>query len=84
MNEWNCPKKVNNTMDRLIMEEYTGVRVERECKRCGKVFTIKHKGQKFCCRECKTKYHLQMYNLKREHGNDFKKWLGKSIGEYYC
>ena len=83
MNEWNCPKEINNSFDEAIAEEYTGVRQTKECKRCGKVFKLLKVNQKFCCRDCSDKYHDKMEELKRIYGNDFKKWLGKSLREAY-
>ena len=83
MDEWNCPKEISNTIDEMIAEEHTGIRKTKECKRCGQEFIIRKPNQKFCCRDCSDKYHAKIEELKHKFGNDFKKWLGKSLKEAY-
>lgn len=83
MNEWNCPKKIISTFDAMIAEDITGIRLTKECKRCGKIFKPKVTNQKFCCRICSDTYHDKMEELKSKYGNNFKKWLGNEIKSIY-
>jgi transposase len=83
LNEWNCPKKINNSFDVMIAEDIAGIRLTKECKCCGVIFKLRNQNQKFCCRLCSDTYHNKMEEAKSKYGNSFKQWLGNEIKSIY-
>lgn len=70
-NIWVYPKKITNSFDRLIVEEFEDLQFPIECKRCGKEFKRKYTEQIFCSRECSRIYKTKMRQMKEKHGDKF-------------
>jgi hypothetical protein len=54
------------------------------CKRCGKDFIAKKRGQKFCSEECSYAYYHKMDEYKKQYGKVFADWLRESTNYKYA
>jgi hypothetical protein len=81
--EWVYPKKINNSFDGLIAEEFGDIGKPVTCKRCGKEFIRKYEGQVFCSRKCVSQYKNRMNKMKEIYGKEFEDWLDDGIDYTY-
>lgn len=74
----NYPKKITNTFDALIAEDFGELPITT-CKRCGKELKRKRFEQKFCSRECSYEYKNRMHLMREKYGKAFDNWLNKTL-----
>ena len=83
LDKWDYPKRIDNTLDASIAEEFGELGSSISCKRCGKRFVRRVGKQVFCSREC-VGLHRTIMEEARGGSDTFEEWLDRPIDYSYA